>query len=138
MKGKLGFGSYCNGVAAILVIAAMVGYAVMSSDGEAAPASIYLVAVAGLVFQAVSTTLAVNGNYLRVSGVVDVLAAVLYTLALVLMVQARMAVVVNVFANHVGVVGMPLVATAALFVAAILVKIVAGFLASAKAVNSSI
>lgn len=132
MKKRFGIGWYGGVVAAVLMVLAMIGYYVMSRDGEAAPFTVYAAALAGLVLQAVALALTARKGENPISGVADVLSAIAYAAALVLTAQARMSVVVTVFANHVGTVGKPLVVTAVLFGAAILVKVIAGFLAQSK------
>lgn len=132
MKKRFGIGWYGGVVAAVLMVLAMIGYYVMSRDGEAAPFTVYAAALAGLVLQAVALGLTARKGENPISGVADILSAVCCTAALALMAQARMSVVVTVFANHVGNVGKPLVVTAVLFGAAIVVKVIASFLAQSK------
>lgn len=60
MKKRFGIGWYGGVVAAVLMVLAMIGYYVMSRDGEAAPFTVYAAALAGLVLQAVALALTVR------------------------------------------------------------------------------
>ncbi len=132
MKNQKGSGFYCSILAGIIEIAALVAYAVLASDGEAAPATVYVLSILGLVAQAAALLLAGKRGETPVADLLGWCAAILYATAPVVMIQARMAVIVNVFANHVGTVGMPIIVAAVLFVAALLVKMVSGFMALSK------
>lgn len=135
MKKQQGLGFYCSILAGVVEVAALIAYAVLASDGEAAPATVYVVSILGLAAQAGALAIAAKAGETAVADILGWCAAVLYAAAPVLMIKARMAVIVNVFANHVGVVGMPIIAAAVLFMAALLVKMVSGFMALSKSAS---
>ena len=106
MKNQKGFGSYCSILAGAIEIAALIAYAVLASDGEAAPVIVYVLAILGVVAQAASLVLAWKSGETILTDLLGLCAAILYAAAPVVMMQARMSVIVNIFANHVGTVGM--------------------------------